>query len=123
MSLIDRFITNCYKVERMRAGTYVDGFYVPGCLEEIEIMGSLQPMNARELKQPEEADRLRQWFKFYSDKPVFTDNVRTLAKSDVVTINGDRYRVMSSEIWQGHLDLPYYMAIMYREPETGQGRI
>lgn len=118
MTLIQRFTTNSYKLERMRAGTYINGFYQPGCLEELQIMGSLQPLNPRELKQPEEGDRLKQHWKLYSDKPLFPDNTRSLAKSDVVTLNGDTYRVMSSEIWQGHLDLPYYKSILMREPEN-----
>ena len=101
----------------MKQGSYINGFYVPGCQEEIEMMGSLQPTNPRELKLPEEGNRLKQYWKFYSDQPLYTNNTRSLANSDIVTINGETYKVMSVEIWQGHLDLPFYKSIVYREPE------
>lgn len=121
MSLVERFLTNVYQVQRMGKGSYpasAKGEYVPGTVETITIRGSLQPTNARELKLPEEGNRLRQYWALYSDAPLFTDSPRTLAKSDVVTIDGDTYRVMSVETWKGFaVDLPHFKSILYREPE------
>ncbi len=118
MSLIDRFMTDTYSVTRNTSGTYDKGFYVPGPKECIQVEGSMQPTNARELKLPEEGNRLKQYWKFYTDKPILTNNTRTLANSDIVVVNGDTYKVMSVEPWQGlGVDLPHYLSILYREPE------
>lgn len=117
-TLVQRFMTGQYTVTRMSKGSYGNnGEYMPGPVETIKVMGSLQPTNARELKLPEEGNRLRQYWKLYSDAPLLTDQTRTLASGDRVQINGDSYRVMSVEIWQ-NVDLPYYKSILYREPQN-----
>ena len=116
MSLIDRFMTDEYVVKRTKRGSYAKGRYIPGPIEEIIVSGSLQPTNARELKLPEEGNRLKQYFKFYSDRQIVVDSSLTLATGDRVMINGESYRAMSSEIWHG-VDLEYFMTILWREPE------
>jgi hypothetical protein len=119
MTLIDRFLTDTYTVTRSTSGQYKGGFYVPGPNQTLKVEGSLQPTNARELKMPEEGDRLRQYWKFYADTSLSTANTVSLAHPDIVTINGDTYKVISVETWQGiGVDLPYYKHIMYREPEN-----
>jgi hypothetical protein len=115
-SLIDRFLTGMYSVTRLSAGGYEAGHYVPGKPETVQMRGSLQPTSARELKLPSEGGRLMQYFKFYSDAPLLTINTKTLAKADVVTINGDTFKVWSTEPWLG-VDIPYFKAILYREPQ------
>ena len=122
MSLIDHFLTGTYKVKRSTGGSYPAGAfgqYVPGETVEIDIRGSLQPTNARELKIPEEGARLRQYWKFYSDEEIFTIRTASLGQADVVEIDGETYKVMSIEKWQGlGVDLPYFMTVLYREPEN-----
>lgn len=125
-SLVSRLFTGEYLVKRTGKATYLNGNYVPGRMEEITVLGSLQPTNARELKLPEEGNRLKQYFKFYSDAPVLVMSERSLARSDRVCLNGDWFKAMSTEPWQGHVDLPYFMTILEREPEQdsdGQGAI
>lgn len=118
MTLIDRFLSTTYTITRNGPSEYKGGFYVPGIQQTITMEGSLQPTNARELKMPEEGNRLKQYWKFYSDQPLLTNDTKSLANSDIVQIDGDTYKVMSSEKWQGiGFDLPYYKAILYREPE------
>jgi hypothetical protein len=118
MSLIGRFLTNEYTVKRMGCGSYVQGEFVPGTLETLQVMGSMQPLNPRELKMVEEGTRIRQYFKFYTDQPLMVASERSLANSDKISVNGDWYKAMSVEPWQGiHVDLPYYKTIIYREPE------
>lgn len=114
--MIGRFMTGTYTVSRKAAGYYKDGYYQHGPDEVVTVTGSLQPTNARELKLTSDGGRLRQYWKFYSDQPLVTINTKTLAGADVVTINGDKFKVMSVESWQ-HVDLPYYKSILYREPE------
>lgn len=116
MSLISRFFTNEYKVRRKRKGVYVKGRYQAGEYEEITVAGSLQPTNARELKLVEEGDRIKQYFKFYTDEPILIDNERTLGTSDTIVVDGDEFRAMSYEPWKG-TRLDYYMTIIWRDPE------
>lgn len=116
MSLVQRFMTGEYKVVRSTKGTYVRGRYVDGKKQTITVSGSLQPSSARELKLPEEGNRLRQYFKFYTDEPICVDNMATLAEGDIVTINGDEFRAMGLTPWQG-TDLDYFMTALWREPQ------
>lgn len=116
MTLIDRFLTGDYTVKRTASGHYVKGRFYAGPVEEIQVCGSLQPTNARELKLPEEGNRLKQYWKFYTDKPIFTDSMRRLATGDKITVNGDEYRAMSVNRWEG-TQLDYFMTIIWREPE------
>jgi hypothetical protein len=116
MSLIARFMTGEYKVIRPKCGTYVRGRYVRGETEEICVSGSLQPTNARELKLPEEGNRLKQFFKFFTDEPVLVGSARTLAEPDVIEIDGDTFRAMSLLTWKG-TDLDYHMTVVWREPQ------
>lgn len=116
MSLIQRFMTGEYTVMRSGPGQYVKGRYRRGEIETITVMGSLQPTTARELKLPEEGNRLRQYWQFFTDKPVVTDNTATLARGDQVVINGETYRAMSLTSWQG-TDLDHYITVLWREPE------
>jgi NADH:ubiquinone oxidoreductase subunit F (NADH-binding) len=116
MSLVSMLMTGSYTVTRMSKGTYIKGEYQAGEAQQFDVMGSLQPTNARELKLPEEGNRLKQYFKFYTDEPVFVNNTKTLADSDKILINGESFKVISVESWAG-TDIPYFMSIVYREPE------
>ncbi len=116
MSLTQRFMTGEYVVLRSKRGTYVRGRYTAGEPEEIKVDGSLQPSNARELKLPEEGNRLRQYFKFYTDQPVVVNSMATLSRGDKVVINGEEFRAMALTTWQG-TDLDYFMTVLWREPE------
>ena len=116
MSLVARFMTGEYKVLRCKRGVYIRGRYVAGPMEELKIDGSLQPSSARELKLPEEGNRLRQYWKFYSEEPVVVNSMATLSRGDKVFINGEEYRAMALTIWQ-HTDLDYFMTVLWREPE------
>ena len=109
-------MTGEYVVLRSKRGTYVRGRYTAGPPEEIKVDGSLQPSNARELKLPEEGNRLRQYFKFYTDQPVVVNSMATLSRGDKVIINGEEFRAMALTTWQG-TDLDYFMTVLWREPE------
>jgi len=74
MSLIGRFLTGEYAVTRTTIGSYVRGRYTPGPVETIQVCGSMQPTSARELKLPEEGNRIKQCYKFYTDAPILVDS-------------------------------------------------
>jgi hypothetical protein len=116
MTLIGRFLTGDYLVKRTASGHYVKGRYYPGPQEEIRVCGSLQPTSARELKLPEEGNRLKQYWKFYTDEPILTDSMKTLGTADKIFVNGDEYKAMAPLRWEG-TNLDYFMTIIWREPE------
>ena len=117
MTIIERFLSGTYAVRRSTGGQYVEGVYQPGPIEELHVRGSLQPLSPRELKLVQEGARLKQFWKFFTDVPIGVVGTRTLAQSDVITINGDTYKVYSVEIWQG-FGMSYYKSILWREPEN-----
>jgi hypothetical protein len=116
MTLIDHLLTGEYEVIRMEKGTYVKGNYVPGPSTQFKVYGSMQPKSARELKLPDEGNRLRQYWAFYTDEPILVNSMATLADSDHVIINGESYRAMSRVQWEGTF-LDYFMTILFRDPE------
>ena len=116
MTVIGMLLTGSYTVERAGAGTYRFGEYVPGPVEEFSVQGSMQPLSARELKFASEGMRLKQLYKFYSDKALLTINTKQLAGADVVKINGDTFKVISEERWDGTM-MPYFKSVLAREPE------
>lgn len=125
MTLAQRFATGEYTVVRPKKGTYVKGRYVPGPKETITVSGSLQPTNARELKLPEEGNRLKQFFKFFTDEPVLVGSTATLAAPDTVVVDGETYRAMALTTWKG-TDLDYFACVIWRDPQqaddgTGAG--
>lgn len=125
MSLIGRFLTGDYTVIRSSKGTYVKGRYVPGPKSKIVVGGSMQPSSARELKLNDEGNRIKQWWKFYSDEQISTNSMANLSSPDVVIINGEEYRAMGITLWQG-TNLDYFMTALWREPEQsndGEGSL
>lgn len=119
-SLVERFLTGSYTISRKGPGFYKDGFYQPGRDQAVTVRGSLQPLSPREIKFVEEGDRLKQLFKMYSDAPLLVDNTKTLAGADRVYINGERYKVISVENWDG-TDIPYFKSVLAREPNQPPG--
>ncbi|CAM6004897.1 unnamed protein product [Sphagnum balticum] len=117
MSLVDRFLTGEYVVKRTGRGSYVKGFYQPGPMEEFTVCGSMQPTSARELKMPEEGNRLKQYWVFYTDCAIVTDSERTLATGDKVNINGDEYRAMALTSWHG-TDLDYFKTVLWHGDDS-----
>lgn len=117
LSLIDSFMTGAYTVKRQKPGYYHDGFYQGGGTdEEVKIKGSMQPLSGREIKMVEEGYRLKQLFKFYSDKSLSVIDTKGLKDTEVVMINNERFRVISVERWMG-TSLDYFKSILAREPQ------
>lgn len=120
MTLIDSFLTATYTVTRSGGGSYVNGNWVPAATSTVEVKGSLQPMSMREAKlQAEEGERLTDMFKFYADQQLIPlDRADNLKDSDIVTIDGETYKVLGVEKWQGlRVDLPHYKHTLRRNPQ------
>ena len=119
MTLIDNFLTGTYSVSRSLPGSYVKGIWQSGGSSTVTVKGSLQPMSMREIKLAgEEGERLTDMFKFYSDTDLSLIDQGTLTPADVITINGETYKVIGIEKWQGTLvGLPHYKHMLKREPQ------
>lgn len=117
MSLIGRFLTGEYVVEKYGPGSYIKGIWQPGAIQTVKVRGSMQPLSAREMKLPMEGSRLKQAYKFYTDTQLTTIGTSNLKDADHIKINGESYRAMSVETWEG-VDLPYFKTIVWREPQN-----
>lgn len=115
-TIVERFLTDEFKITRPGPGKYVKGRYQPGEPETLLVYGSLQPLGPRELKLLTEGDRFKQVYRFYTDQPLLSQDSTNLSNSERLTINGDRYRVISVESWV-KFDLEYHKNIVAREPE------
>lgn len=119
-SIVRRFLSGSYTVVRSLSGSYVMGRYVPGPTTTLTVKGSMQATTARALKlEPEEGARIKQLWKFFTDQAIAPIGTSTLAKADTVTVDGETYKVLSQEKWQGFqgMTLSYFLAVLAREPE------
>ena len=87
-------------IYRRLQGQYVDGIWVEGSTEEIEIQVNIQPLRSHELLQLPEAERTRSWWKGYT-----ADYVRTEKEgpngydADEFIWKDDRYKIMKVDNW------------------------
>lgn len=113
MSLVNSFATGTYKLTRQSGqGDYVDGEWIPGKSETLNIKGVLYPMSSRESELLSEGDRDKEIFHFFTDAQTFPGRERGLKKGDLITAYGRKFEVRSVERWQGSLDLPYFKAML-----------
>jgi len=121
-SPIPNFTTGNYQVTRRTQGAFDRGRYVPGSPETLTIKGSLQPIGGRDIKQLQEGERIADHFTFYSDVAPSIIDTKTLGDADVITIDGETYRVVSVQGWGDQagfrgIDLPHFKTILKREPQ------
>lgn len=80
-------------------GDFVDGRWVEDTPTEIEVRGAIIPMNAIELQQVPEADRVRGGVKFYTTIQLNVTRGETdtqvAGTSDRIKWHGDYYRLFS----------------------------
>lgn len=93
-------------IYRTSEGGYVNGKWVEGLEEEIEIQVNIQPLKPYEIMQLPEVDRTRVWYKFYS-----ADYARTLKEgvggwsADEFIWKNDRYKVMKVDDWMNGMSI------------------
>lgn len=117
MRLINKFTTGTFKVTRSLEGYYYQGMWQEGEKVTMNVSGSMQPLTAREVKLLEEGDRLKQTFKFYTSIDIRTIGSEKLSAADRIEINGESFKVLSVEYWEG-TSLPYFKSILSREPQN-----
>jgi len=90
------------------AGSYVYGKWVPSTTtDQFTVIGSLQPLNAREIEMLPEGTRTKARFSFYceSNQPFLkTTDLNGQKGSDRFLWNGNEYLVFAIGDWQLHLN-------------------
>lgn len=93
-------------IYRRAAGTFVDGDWVEGSLEEVATQVNIQPLKGYEILQLPESERTRVWWKVYS-----ADLLRTEKEgpngwdADEFIWKNDRYKIMKLDDWQNAMGI------------------
>lgn len=91
---------------RKTEGRRINGIWVPGVEQQIEMQVNIQPLKPYEIQQFPESERTRAWFKVYS-----AEVLRTLKEgsdgwaADEFIWKGDRYRVMKVDDWTSSMGI------------------
>lgn len=106
-AMIKRLGGKKYIVTRALAdseGAYdqTNGTYVPGDTEQLEVLGSVQPMTSDEIVSIPEGDRTRERYRFYSAAPLKNIKTVKLQKGDLVLINDEQFEVEKVDHWPNH---------------------
>jgi hypothetical protein len=99
-------------VIRSAGGGYVNGFWVENAEEELDIIASVQPLNDIEIEFVPEGDRTKAARKLYTATELRVHDSETSAKPDLVEIEGEYYKVIRVQRWQGH-----FKCLVVRESE------
>ena len=97
----------------MTAGSYDgNGMWVEPTRTLFTVIASVQNLSAKELLLKPEGDRQKEWLKLYSTYRFKVQKDGALFVSDIVTIDGRVYQVMSCADWSVHsaMDINYYRA-------------
>lgn len=98
-SPIQALTTHTVKLYRYLEGSWIEGKYEKGPVEEITIQGSLQPMRPNELQLLPEGRRTNQAMKFYTVEELRTGNQETGEASDLIEVDDLFFEVHAVEKW------------------------
>ena len=93
-------------IYRRSAGSFVDGDWVEGEVEEVAVQVNIQPLKGYEILQLPESERTRVWWKVYS-----ADQLRTEKEgpngwdADEFIWKNDRYKIMKLDDWQNAMGI------------------
>lgn len=112
--MIGSFSTGTYAVKRPIAdGAYIDGVYQPSATETIQVVGSLQPLTAKEALLLPENERNRESFNLFTEIELFPASEDGLRVADIVSVEGEDFLVRSIVRWR-NVDLPYFKSLLQR---------
>lgn len=103
-------------VTRPAAGAWVKGKWVQTEGEPFPVTGSLQPTTGDKIKTLIEGRRVTGVYKFITSTPLKAGSVDEETNSDIVTIDGEPWMVMSVGAYQNGI-LPHYECYLIREKE------
>lgn len=80
-------------------GSYSGGLYVPATTETVSINMSIQPFKGAEILALPEGERVKSYYKTYSEAPLFAANPTTKQQADTINFQGNQYVVMAEGQW------------------------
>lgn len=112
--MISSFATGTYAVKRpVTNGYYLEGVYQPSAIEEIQVVGSLQPLTPKEALLLPENERNKESFNLFTEVELFPASEDGLRVADLVLVNNEEFQVRSTEAWR-NVDLPYFKSVIQR---------
>lgn len=97
--------TASFSVQRVAAGSLVNGRWVDGATSTITVVGSWQPLSGRQREQLPELYRTRQTARLICDtaQPLLSPvDVAAKTRQDVIVRGGRRYEIIAIEDWTDH---------------------
>jgi hypothetical protein len=95
---ISRLASGTFTVTRP-SGNYVQGRWVEGAAETLEILASVQPATPKELQRLPEGDRTKAVIAIWTTTELRTASSPPGAQADRVTYAGSTYEVQAVEAW------------------------
>lgn len=105
------------QIERVDAGSYVNGRWVEGQKTLVEVCGNVQPLRFHEVMQMPESDRTKEWIKIYSAQEMFTaqEGLVNGRQADIILWEGKKFKTMQARHYcMGVLD--HWQIMAAREP-------
>lgn len=101
----------------LKGGEYVGGRWVEDFAGDRNVMVNIQPFKYHELMQLSESERTQEWYKMYSEEPLYTSQEPSGLNQKVaerVEWDGKVFKIVSTLNYKmGILD--HYKALMVRE--------
>lgn len=101
----------------LKGGEYVGGRWVEDFAGDRDVMVNIQPFKYHELMQLSESERTQEWYKMYSEEPLYTSQEPSGLNQKVaerVEWDGKVFKIVSTLNYKmGILD--HYKALMVRE--------
>lgn len=112
--MIESFATGTYSVKHPIAnGAYIEGVFQPSVTETMQVVGSLQPLTAKEALLLPESERNRESFNLFTEIELFPASEDGLRVADIVSVEGEDFLVRSVVRWR-NVDLPYFKSLLQR---------
>lgn len=93
-------------IYRRSAGSFVDGDWVEGEVEEVAVQVNIQPLKGYEILQLPESERTRVWWKVYSANQLRTEKEGPNGwDADEFIWKNDRYKIMKLDDWQNAMGI------------------
>jgi len=108
--LNDPDVCSVFTIQR-NPGTYAIGGWQAGQPVTIQAYGAVRNTSGKEVEMVNEGDRVREMMTFRSTTPMYVTSSVQGATSDVLTWQGDQYRVLAVK---NYSEQGYYLAVAGR---------
>ena len=119
--MIDILTSKILVTQPTGEGRYVDGRFIEGKKETIEIMASVQPMMPSEIKMLPEGRRNFEGIKIYSDVKLKVSDELNNKNASILEYDGKKYEVQRVFNWAIGTDIPHYEILAVKIDGQGGG--